>query len=132
MKKLMVVLGMVMVGCGSEFQGADSSMGADAGQEASEVDVDAGTTSGSDTGIASSDVRADMQATADASAPIEASTDGGVPSCGEDEAYPQPSPTCMVWIQTTDYPLDKGCCRSDTHTCGFVMNSVVSKCLPLP
>ena len=137
LKILGVVMGLIC-GCGgSEFAAHDVgiSMGADAAIEASEVDTQTPT---QDDAISpdSSDVRghllvdagADMQAEGEASAPFEASTDGGpndgatggVPTCGENEVYPQPSNTCMTYIKGTAYPLYTGCCQSN-HVCGMVL-----------
>lgn len=129
MKKALVSMVLFAVGCGGptfEGSGPDDLVVADAGQEASEVDTGTG---------------ADMQAKGDAPATTEASVDAGgadgagdtggdvrsdsddssdtVPSCGDDEVYPQPSPTCAKWLATTPWPLQKACCRRETHTCGI-------------
>jgi len=124
---------MFSVGCaGASFEGEASTV-SDAGHDATEVDALV---------IPTNDIRADMLAEDQASDTVEASTDAGgdggasvvdaapdapgdaedgPPSCGEEEVYPQPSPTCARWIATTPYPLEKGCCRKDTHTCGHVV-----------
>lgn len=140
--KIAYVVLSLICGCGgSEFAAHDVgiSMGVDAAIEASEVDAtnvlpDAGSTP--DSVGAVPDGGADMQAEGEASTPFEASTDGGpsdgvmggVPTCGENEVYPQASNTCMTYIKTTGYPLYTGCCQS-THVCGMVLGRY---CEPFP
>ena len=124
----MVVVMVSLVGCGGQpFAGSpddlvvpDANLGAD-----SEVDA----VTGSDTN------RADMVGQGDAPGTTEASVDGGapdvrsdseedgstVPTCPEEEVYPQASPTCAKWIATTPWPLERACCRKETHTCGHVV-----------
>lgn len=73
----------------------------------------------------------------DASATVEASTDAsdaGAPSCPAEEAFPAMSGVCRAWIQTTPYPLQFGCCKADTHTCGMVQSPLPgqAQCLDIP
>lgn len=151
-KRITYVMVSLMCGCGgAEFAGNDvgTSMGADAAIEASEVDTqttgqnDANPNGSPDGRVdVPTDAGADMQAEGEASAPFEASTDGGVvsdggpsdgqtgsiPTCGENEVYPQLSPTCRNYIVTTSFPLYVGCCRMN-HVCGMVIGN---GCQPFP
>jgi hypothetical protein len=138
MKKLAMSVLVVLVGCGSEFQQIDVSMGADAANEASEVDTQTTVQNDAITSVdVHTDAGADMQAVdSETSAPFEASADGGVdgadgsdgsdgdtvPTCEAEEIYPQTSPTCEKWIKSTPWPLERGCCRKETHTCGHVVS----------
>jgi len=130
--KTFMMLGAVsyLLGCGGpSFDGGDLSTVLDAAQDgAAELD----------TGDAGTDFRADSTSLGDASSTLEGSTEGGaggdgendagdagdgstVPTCGDDEIYPQASPTCAKWVAMTQWPLEKGCCRRETHTCGHVV-----------
>lgn len=129
MKTMIFVLaGISCYGCGGEaFAHVDDSNVSDAGID-SLVEVDA-------VSVPPIDVRADMTGSDLVPDTFEASTDAGfssdggmtdadsdsVPTCGDDEVYPQSSPTCAKWITGTSFPLEKGCCRKETHTCGHVV-----------
>lgn len=128
---------VTMVGCGGQpFAGSpDDSVVPDAGLGA-DSEVDTQTTGQNDAtrpdgGVnVPTEAGADMGSQGDAPGTTEASAtdvvdgksdvdDGdGVPSCPQEEVYPQASPTCAKWIATTAWPLEKPCCRQDTHTCG--------------
>jgi hypothetical protein len=131
MKNGWVVAMLVMVGCGgpSFVNGTDDSMVPDANLGAdSEVDTQTGVQNDSGNRVdVHTDAGADMVGQGDAPGTTEASADAGsdgetdgdaVPTCPDDEVYPQASPTCAKWIATTPWPLEKPCCRQDTHTCG--------------
>jgi len=130
MKKLtMCVVGAFLVGCGGpSFNGdfedsmvPDGGLGADTQIDTPMTGQNDATDSGQGVDVPT-DAGADMASQGDASGTTEASidTDSGddVPTCPEDEVYPQYSPTCAKWIATTAWPLEKPCCRQETHTCG--------------
>jgi len=129
MKNFMGWLLVGVVGCGgSAFDGGDLSMVPDATSDGlTQVDAKG------DAGI---DFRADAGLVGDGAGTIEGSPDGTVgeggeggeggdgdtvPTCGEEEVHPQDSPTCRQWIATTPWPLERGCCRRETRTCGHVV-----------
>lgn len=128
MKTLTLIFVLGFWGCGgNSFSEVDDSKVADAAADGL-VEVDTGP-------VPPGDVRADMTGSDVAPDTFEASTDAGafsdgpqdaqdgdtVPTCGEDEVYPQASPTCAKWIATSNWPNEKGCCRKDTRTCGHVV-----------
>ncbi len=141
MLKMGWILMVSAVGCGgASFDGSGFSMVPDVAQDGStEVDTGVATPdAGPRSDVVGGDARADMVNPGDGSGTFEASADGGsveasisedgmsddgstVPTCGDDEVYPQSSPTCAKWIGTTSHPLEKGCCRRETHTCGHVV-----------